>query len=58
MKKSKITHYITQICLTVLFINLFANINLAYAKEFIIGVEEVSYYPLYDFSATNTNKPS
>jgi len=54
MKKSKIINYITQICLIVLF----ANINHAYAKEFTIGVEDISYYPLYDFSATNTNRPS
>ncbi|OUR59993.1 hypothetical protein A9Q74_15785 [Colwellia sp. 39_35_sub15_T18] len=54
MKKSKRTNYLAQICLAVLF----ANINLTYAKEFIIGVEEVSYYPLYDFSATNESRPS
>lgn len=54
MKKSKITNYLAQICLAILF----ANINYTYAKEYIIGVEEVSYYPLYDFSATNVNKPS
>jgi hypothetical protein len=34
------------------------NITPSFAQEFIIGVEEVSYYPLYDFSSTNTNKPS
>jgi len=56
MKNKKIAHYIKQICLT-LFLS-FANINLTYAQEFIIGVEEVSYYPLYDFSATDTSRPS
>lgn len=54
MKNDKITNYLKSICLTLLF----ANINLAISQEFIIGVEEVSYYPLYDFSAAGTNKPS
>ena len=27
-------------------------------KRFVIGVEEVSYYPLYDFSAADTDRPS
>jgi len=56
MKHKKITNNIKKICLT-LFLS-FANINLSYAQEFIIGVEEVSYYPLFDFSATDTSKPS
>lgn len=54
MKRNKLTNHLKKICLTLLF----ANIGLAYTQEFIIGVEEVSYYPLYDFSATDTNKPS
>ncbi len=54
MNKNKIINYIKKIYLILLFVN----INLSYAQEFIIGVEEVSYYPLFDFSATNTNKPS
>ena len=56
MKKNKMTFNIKQLCLT-LFLS-FASINITYAQEFIIGVEEVSYYPLYDFSATDTNRPS
>ncbi len=32
--------------------------NTTTAQEFIIGVEDVSYYPLYNFSANNTTKPS
>lgn len=54
MKKIKISHYLKIVCLTLLI----ANFKVSYAKEFIIGVEEVSYYPLFDFSATNTDKPS
>jgi len=33
-------------------------INFAEAKNFIIGVEAIRYYPLYDFSANDTTKPS
>jgi len=54
MQKYKTINYINKIYLILLFVN----INITYAQEFIIGVEEVSYYPLYDFSASNTNKPS
>ena len=54
MKKDKITHYLRSLCL----ILVFTHINFSSAQEFIIGVEEVSYYPLYDFSATDPNKPS
>jgi len=56
MKNNIITNHIKPICLT--FFLLFANINFTYAQEFIIGVEEVSYYPLFDFAATDTNRPS
>jgi len=56
MKKSKITLNIKQFCL-LLFLS-FTNINITFAQEFIVGVEEVSYYPLYDFSATDTTRPS
>ena len=28
------------------------------AKEYIIGVEDVQYYPLFDFSANDTSRPS
>lgn len=56
MKHNKIINNIKKICLT-LFLS-FTNINLSYTQEFIIGVEEVSYYPLFDFSATDTSKPS
>ena len=56
MNKKKMTNYIKQICLT-LFLS-FANINLTYAQKYIIGVEEVSYYPLFDYTATDTNRPS
>ena len=54
MKKIKITRYLKRVFLTLLI----TTINPTYAKEFIIGVEDVSYYPLYDFSATDTNRPS
>jgi hypothetical protein len=33
-------------------------IGTAQAQEYIIGVEDVSYYPLYDFSLQNPNKKS
>ena len=56
MKNKKIPHYIKQICLT-LYLS-FAITPLAYAQEFIIGVEEVSYYPLYDFSASDASRSS
>lgn len=42
-----------------IFIPLFlCCINSVAAKEFIIGVEDLSYYPLYDFSASSTSNPS
>lgn len=56
MKKDKMNNYIKQICFA-LFLS-FACINHTYAKEFIVGVEAVSYYPLYDFTATDTSRPS
>jgi hypothetical protein len=54
MKKNITRNYIKLIS----FVLLFVNISFSCAKEFVIGVEAVNYYPLYDFSATNTNKPS
>ena len=41
-----------------LFLFAILFINSAVAKDFLIGVEEVSYYPLYDFSSSNENKAS
>ena len=45
------------IYLLVISLSIF-NVPKLYADEFIIGVEEVNYYPIYDFSSTNTDKPS
>ncbi len=56
MEKNIVSIYIKQISL-LLFVS-FTSITYSYAKEFIIGVEDVSYYPLYDFSSTDTNRPS
>jgi len=33
-------------------------LNKSLAKEYIIGVEAVNYYPLFDFSASDASKPS
>jgi len=54
MKKNKPTNYFKKICFTLLIVIF----NVANAEEFIIGVEDVSYYPLYDFSANDTSRPS
>ncbi len=41
MKKNKIPNYLKKICLSILF----TNINLTYAKEFVIGVEAIRLLP-------------
>ena len=45
-----------------LFLCLWASVSLflfrAEAKTFVIGVEDVSYYPIYDFSSTTEHRPS
>lgn len=56
MKNNKMPTYIKRICLA-LFLP-WINITNSIAQEFIIGVEDVSYYPLYDFSANDATKPS
>jgi len=52
--KNEVKNYFIKAFITCLIVS----INYSYAKEFIIGVEEVSYYPLYDFSANDTSRPS
>lgn len=52
--KNEVKNYFIKTFITFLIVS----INYSYAKEFIIGVEEVSYYPLYDFSANDTSRPS
>ena len=52
----KMPTYIKKLSLSVLL--SLTSTTAAFAEEFIIGVEEVSYYPLYDFAANNTNRPS
>jgi hypothetical protein len=54
MKKRKNINYIKLFCLLLLS----AKIHFTYAQEYIIGVEQVSYYPLFDYTATDTNRPS
>lgn len=36
----------------------FISTSTSYAKEYIVGVEDVSYYPLYDFSAKSPDNSS
>lgn len=36
----------------------FFGFSLVQSKEYVIGVEDISYYPLYDFSADNLERPS
>ena len=52
--KNEVKNYFIKTFITCLIVS----INYSYAKEFIIGVEEVSYYPLYDFSANDTSRAS
>jgi len=50
---------ISSLIISVLLISvLLGGGSAASEKEFIIGVEAVSYYPLYDFSAHDISKPS
>lgn len=42
----------------ILVLLIILTVKFVSAKNYIIGVEAVSYYPLYDFSATNTTRPS
>lgn len=46
----RVIQYVSVLC--------FLCVGTTQAKEFIIGVEDVSYYPLYDFSSTTPNKKS
>lgn len=54
MKKIKFLQLPT---LSLLSLLIFCSLS-AKAKEFVIGVEAISYYPLYDFSATDIDRPS
>jgi hypothetical protein len=56
MKKNKLSKFIKIITLTAYCTVI--SFTPSFAQEFIIGVEEVSYYPLYDFSITNESKQS
>lgn len=52
------TKLTSQIILVFNLLGITAYINNVLAKELIVGVEAVSYYPLYDFSTNDISKPS
>ena len=55
MKLDRVTRQLLgSILLSVTLLSL----NKGFAKEFILGVEAVSYYPLFDFSTNDVSKPS
>lgn len=48
----------TRYLCVLLFLAVASSLSFAQAKEFIIGVEDIDYYPLYDFSINNRERES